>query len=205
MADRRITRGGFVSRLPAMPMERQFIDARAIDRSGYRDNNRKLFGLTVNPNVFLGSTIITFAAIIVTILFGSAAGDFFEWLRAAAVSKFDGLLLTAGNVFLLFCVALVLSPLGSIRIGGSEARPQFSTLSWISMLFGAGMGIGLVFYGVSEPVTHFVSSIAADAGTPGSAAPLQGAASDPKAARDLAMAATIFNWSLHPWAIYAVV
>jgi betaine/carnitine transporter, BCCT family len=67
------------------------------------------------------------------------------------------------------------------------------------MLFGAGMGIGLIFYGVSEPVTHFTASMAG-----GPAAPLGGAASNPAMSRDLAMAATIFDWALHPWAIFAV-
>lgn len=175
-----------------------------IDPSGYRHRGRRLFGLTVDPVVFFGSASIAVAVILGTILFGRGANAFFEWLRAAAVSRFDGLLMMAGNAFLVFCLALTLSPLGAIRLGGKDARPHFSTLAWVSMLFGAGMGIGLVFYGVSEPLSHFVSSLAADAGSTKSAAPLHGAAGNVEAARKLAMAATIFNWSLHPWAIYAV-
>lgn len=175
------------------------------DASGYRNRGANLFGLTIDPVVFFASAAITIAVIAATILFAARASAFFEWLRAAAVSRFDGLLMMSGNAFLLVSIALVLSPLGSIRLGGKDARPDFSALSWISMLFGAGMGIGLVFYGVSEPLSHFVSSVAADAGSLKSAAPLNGAAGDVDAARYLAMAATIFNWSLHPWAIYAVV
>ncbi|MBL8294069.1 MAG: BCCT family transporter, partial [Bryobacterales bacterium] len=136
---------------------------------------------------------------------GNSASVFFEWLRAGAVSRFDGFLMMAGNAFLVFCLALIVSPMGSIRLGGKEAKPHFSTISWISMLFAAGMGIGLVFYGVSEPLSHFTASIAANAGAPGSSAPLLGAPGNAAASRDLAMAATVFNWSLHPWAIYAVV
>ena len=177
----------------------------SVDASRYRNRGKRLFGLTVDPVVFFVSAAITIAVILGTILFANAASVFFEWLRAAAVSRFNGFLMMAGNAFLLFCLGLILSPLGSIRLGGKDARPDFSTLSWISMLFGAGMGIGLVFYGVSEPLTHFVSSVAADAGSAKSAAPLNGAAGNVEAARNLAMAATIFNWSLHPWAIYAVV
>jgi BCCT family betaine/carnitine transporter len=176
-----------------------------LDASGYRDRGKIVFGLTVDPVVFFVSAAIAVAVILPTILFAGAASAFFEWLRAASVSNFHGLLMMSGNVFLLFCLGLILSPLGSIRLGGKDARPDFSTLSWISMLFGAGMGIGLVFYGVSEPLSHFVSSLAADAGSSKSAAPLGGAAANVEAARNLAMAATIFNWSLHPWAIYAVV
>ena len=176
-----------------------------VDPSAYRNRSKRLFGLTVDPVVFCVSASITVAVILGTIVFGEASSAFFEWLRAAAVATFDGLLMTTGNIFLVFCLALVLSPLGSVRLGGKDARPHFSTLSWISMLFGAGMGIGLVFYGVSEPLSHFVSSLAADAGSAGSAAPLNGAAGNVEAARELAMAASIFNWSLHAWAIYAVV
>ncbi len=176
-----------------------------IDPSGYSNRGRRFFGLIVDPVVFFVSASITVAVILGTILFGKAASAFFEWLRAAAVSRFDGLLMMSGNTFLVFCIALVLSPLGSTRLGGKDARPHFSTFSWISMLFGAGMGIGLVFYGVSEPLSHFMSSLAADAGAAKSAAPLHGAAGSVGAARELAMAATIFNWSLHAWAIYAVV
>jgi BCCT family betaine/carnitine transporter len=173
-----------------------------LDASAYRNRSRRLCGLTVDPVVFFVSAGITIAVILGTILFADAAKSFFEWLRAAALSKFDGLLMMAGNVFLLFSIALILSPLGAVRLGGKEARPDFSTLAWISMLFGAGMGIGLVFYGVSEPLSHFVSSFAAGSAT--SAAPLGGAPGNVEAARTLAMAATMFNWSLHPWGIYAV-
>jgi len=101
---------------------------------------------------------------------------------------------------LLFCIGIALSPLGKIRLGGKGATPDYSRLSWFSMLFGAGMGIGLVFYGVGEPVTHFMSSMAG-----GSPAPLGGAPGDAEGARALAMAATIYDWSLHPWAMYAFV
>lgn len=179
--------------------------AQAPNLSVYSGRSRKILGLTVDPVVFFVSASITIAVITATIVFGNSAGRFFERLRASAVSHFDGFLMTSGNIFLLFCFALVVSPLGSIRLGGSEARPSFSALAWISMLFGAGMGIGLVFYGVSEPVSHFAAAFSFDGSPVKSAAPLGGAPADAGAARSLAMAATIFNWSLHPWAIYAVV
>ena len=70
-------------------------------------------------------------------------------------------------IMLLFCVIVALSPLGKIRLGGKGATPDYSRMSWFSMLFGAGMGIGLVFYGVAEPVSHFNAAMAG-----GGAAPL---------------------------------
>ncbi|MCL4409574.1 MAG: BCCT family transporter, partial [Gammaproteobacteria bacterium] len=89
-----------------------------------------------------------------------------------------------------------------------QADPDFSYIGWFSMLFAAGMGIGLMFYGVSEPITHFSTAfagveVAAD-GTRTDWAPLAGAAGDAEAAARLGMAATIYHWALHPWAIYAV-
>jgi betaine/carnitine transporter, BCCT family len=107
--------------------------------------------------------------------------------------------MSTGNLLLCFCVVVALSPLGKIRLGGKGASPDYSRLSWFAMLFGAGMGIGLVFYGVGEPVTHFTTSMAG-----GSGAPLGGAVGDADVARGLAMAATIFDWGLHPWAIFTV-
>ncbi len=179
--------------------------ASGLDSSAYHSRSKQILGLTVDPVVFFVSAGVTIAVIAATIAFGESAGRFFEWLRAASVSNFDGLLMMSGNFFLVFCLALAVSPLGSVRLGGGDARPDFSNLAWFSMLFGAGMGIGLVFYGVSEPLSHYAASFAADAGSAGSAAPLGGAAGNAEASRKLALAATIFNWSLHPWAIYAVV
>src|SRR5690606_19559524 len=123
----------------------------------------------------------------------------------AATDTFDWFLVIAGNIFVLFCLVLIVSPFGSIRLGGRDAVPDFSYTGWFAMLFAAGMGIGLMFYGVSEPVSHFTASFADDAGTAGGWAPLGGAAGDAEAARRLGMAATIYHWALHPWAMYAVV
>jgi betaine/carnitine transporter, BCCT family len=147
--------------------------------------------MTVNPAVFFPTALISLAVIIFTVVTPAASADMFSNLRAGAVSQFDWLLMTAGNLLLLFCVVVAISPLGKIRLGGKGATPDYSRLSWFAMLFGAGMGIGLVFYGVSEPVTHFTSSMSG-----GSGAPLGGAIGDPAAARSIAMAATIFDWAL---------
>ncbi|MCB1804267.1 MAG: BCCT family transporter, partial [Candidatus Competibacteraceae bacterium] len=133
------------------------------------------------------------------------ASAFFEWMRGGLTSNLDWFFLSAGNIFVVLCLFLIVSPYGSVRLGGTEAKPDYSYAGWFAMLFAAGMGIGLMFFGVAEPISHYSSSIAANAGTPESWAPLAGAAGDPEAARRLAMAATIFHWGLHPWAIYAIV
>jgi BCCT family betaine/carnitine transporter len=105
----------------------------------------------------------------------------------------------------LVALGLMLSPLGRVRIGGRDARPEYSYPGWFAMLFAAGMGIGLMFFAVSEPISHFNSSLAENAGAADSWAPLAGAPGDAEGARRLGMAATIFHWGLHPWAIYAIV
>lgn len=170
-----------------------------IDIGEYGKSNRNWAGMQINPAVFFPTALIALAVIIFSLVAPKASADVFSYLRAGAVSQFDWFLMSAGNLLLLFCVVVALSPLGKIRLGGKGATPDYSRLSWFAMLFGAGMGIGLVFYGVGEPVTHFASSMAG-----GAAAPLGGAAGDASAARSIAMAATIFDWALHPWAIFAV-
>lgn len=174
--------------------------SKQIDMGTWGQSNRNWGGMIINPAVFLPTAIISFSVILFSLIAPQASADLFSWLRATAVSQFDWFLISVGNVLLLFCVAVAVSPLGKVRLGGVGAKPEYSRLSWFSMLFGAGMGIGLVFYGVGEPVTHFTSAMAG-----GPAAPLGGAPGDVAAARTIGMAATTYNWALHPWAIYAVV
>ena len=141
-------------------------------------------------------------------MFQEQAGAFFGWLRPAITSTFDWFFLSAGNLFVLFALALIVTPLGRVRLGGQDAKPDYSYIGWFAMLFAAGMGIGLMFFGVSEPISHFNSAmggISLENGMRTDWAPLGAAAGDIDAARNLAMAATIFHWGLHPWAIYAVV
>ena len=166
------------------------------------------FGLDIHNPVFLISGLSIVAFVLVTLMFQQEATDFFGWLRPFLTSTFDWFFLLSANLFVLFCFVLMLTPLGSIRLGGDAARPDYSYMGWFAMLFAAGMGIGLMFFGVSEPMSHFASSMggtAMEGGVRTDWAPLGAAAGDPVAARNLGMAATIFHWALHPWAIYAVV
>jgi len=95
--------------------------------------------------------------------------------------------------FVVFALWVAFSRYGKIPLGADDELPEFRTVSWIAMMFSAGMGIGLMFYGVAEPLAHFTSP------PPGTVA-----AGSPQAL-DVAMATTLFHWTLHPWAIYAVV
>ncbi|MFC1681268.1 BCCT family transporter [Pseudomonadota bacterium] len=171
-------------------------------------DNVNPFGLDIHNPVFVisGLTIVLFT--LYTLMFQAQAEEFFGWLRPAITSTFDWFFLSAGNLFVIFALVLVVTPMGKVRLGGQDAKPDFSYPGWIAMLFAAGMGIGLMFFGVAEPISHFGSSMggtALEGGVRTDWAPLGAAAGDAEAARNLAMAATIFHWGLHPWAIYAVV
>src|SRR3546814_5138326 len=95
-------------------------------------------------------------------------------------------------VTLLFLLYLALGRFGRLRIGGEDAEPDFSYVSWLSMLFAAGMGIGLVFWGAAEPVSHFLQ-------------PPEGLQPESHAAARAAMRYSFFHWGLHPWAVYALI
>lgn len=166
------------------------------------------FGLDIHNPVFLISGLAIVAFVFCTLMFQAEASEFFKWLRPAITETFDWFFLSAANVFVVFCAILLITPLGKIRLGGDDAKPDYSYVGWFAMLFAAGMGIGLMFFGVSEPMSHFGSSLGGVAGEAGARtdwAPLGAAAGDVDAARQLGMAATIFHWAIHPWAIYAVV
>lgn len=171
-------------------------------------DNVQVMGLDIHNPVFFISAVVIVAFVILTLMFGETATAFFSWLRPAMTNAFDWPLLVAGNLFVLFALMMIVTPLGNIRLGGDDARPDYGYLGWFSMLFAAGMGIGLMFFGVSEPLSHYASSIGGavvENGVRTDWAPLAGAVGDIDAARHNAMAATIFHWGAHPWAIYAVV
>jgi betaine/carnitine transporter, BCCT family len=163
------------------------------------------FNLDIHNPVFVISGLTIVAFVFFALALPEQAELFFGWLRPALTSRFDWFFLLAGDVFVLATLALIVSPLGKVRIGGMDATPDYSYAEWFAMLFAAGMGIGLMFFGVAEPISHFLAAVGEDAGAPDSWAPLAGAPGDDPEARRLAMAATIFHWGLHPWAIYAIV
>lgn len=165
------------------------------------------FGLDIHNRVFAVSGLLVVAFVVLTLAFQNQVEPLFSGMRGWLTSNLDWFFIIAGNVFVLVCLGLALSPLGRVRLGGTEATPDYSYLGWFSMLFAAGMGIGLMFFGVSEPLSHFGSAFggtAVENGVRTDWAPLGGAAGDADGATRLAMAATIYHWALHPWAIYAI-
>ena len=157
-----------------------------------RDNIRFL-GLDVHNPVFVVSSLTIIAFVAGVLAFREDAAGVFDALYAWLTSTFDWVFMGAGNVFVLFCLLLLVTPLGRVRLGGPDARPHYSAWSWFAMLFAAGIGIGLMFFGVAEPVDHF--------GSP----PLGVDAADTAAAYRLAIASAIYHWGVHPWAMFAVV
>ncbi|MDE0851895.1 BCCT family transporter [Yoonia sp.] len=166
------------------------------------------FGFDIHNPVFAISGAAIVAFVFFTLALPEQADTIFKGMFNFATKNFDWFLIGAADIVLIFALFLIISPFGSIRLGGSKAVPDYTYVGWFSMLFAAGMGIGLMFYGVSEPLSHFSSSIGG-AVTEGDLrsdwAPLAGALGDQDGALRLGMAATIFHWGLHPWAIYAIV
>ncbi|EKO3563798.1 BCCT family transporter [Vibrio metschnikovii] len=165
------------------------------------------FGLDIHNRVFAVSGLAIIIFVFTTLIFREQVEPMFLHMRGWLTSHLDWFFMLSANIFVLVCLGLVVSPLGRVRIGGTDAVPDYSYAGWLAMLFAAGMGIGLVFFGVSEPMSHFSSSLSGAAiedGLRTDWAPLGGAMGDTEAARRLGMAATIYHWALHPWAIYAL-
>ena len=138
---------------------------------------------------------ITVALVLATVVFGVAAPASFEEatanLQAFLTSTFGWYYLILVTIIVIFCVFLIFSPVGTIKLGKADEKPEFSNASWFAMLFSAGMGIGLVFWGAAEPLSHFITPPLAEGGTP--------------EAQKEAMRYTFFHWGLHGWGIYALV
>jgi len=143
-----------------------------------------------NPPVFFVSMILTVTLVVWGLVapadLGYAASATKEWIS----TYFGWWYMTVVFAFLVFVIILMFSRFGHIRIGKDDDRPEWGTWSWFSMMFTAGMGIGLVYYGVAEPIFHFKSMPLAENGTADAAIK--------------AMDMTIFHWGLHPWAVYIV-
>nr|WP_203595324.1 BCCT family transporter [Salipiger sp. PrR002] len=161
------------------------------------------FGLDIHNPVFLISGAVVVAFVFYTLALPEQAGAVFSWLFSFATKTFDWFFLGAANIFVIFCLVLIVSPMGKVRLGGAEATPDYGYAGWFAMLFAAGMGIGLMFFGVLEPVYHMAVSSPLGVPSPfdadGNLIP-----ENVEAAKTMGLAATIFHWGLHPWAIYAV-
>lgn len=173
-------------------------DKYSIENTDYtvgQDNVQK-WGFDVHNPVFGISAGLILLFLIATLLSdASAAKALLDGLKWDIIAQFDALFMWAGNIFVVFCLALAVSPWGKIRLGGDKAVAEHSTLSWLAMLFAAGMGIGLMFWGVAEPAAYFTGWYET---------PLGVEPNTPEAA-NMALGATMYHWGLHPWAIYGVV
>ncbi len=148
------------------------------------------FFATVNPTVFIASAIMVLAFVGFGVSFPATASQVFEGIQGFITEYLGWGYLLAVTVFLVFLIWLGFSRYGSIRLGQPDDRPEFGYGAWFAMLFSAGMGIGLVFWSVAEPILHYQH-------------PPTGEGETMEAARQ-AMVYTFFHWGLHAWAVYVV-
>ncbi len=166
------------------------------------------FGYDIHNPVFLISGLSVVAFVFFTLALPEQAASIFSAMFDFTTRNFDWFLIASADLVVIFALLLIVTPFGSVRLGGTDATPDYTYIGWFSMLFAAGMGIGLMFYGVSEPLTHFSTAIVGstmEGDLRSDWAPLSGALDDQAGSIRLGMAATIFHWGLHPWAIYAMV
>ncbi len=143
-------------------------------------------------SVFIISMGITLAVVLWGLVAPESFGAFVGSMFNVLTDKFGWGYLLSMNIFVIFCLFIASSRFGKVKLGPNDSKPEFNTVSWFAMLFSAGMGVGLVFYGAAEPIYHFGS-------TPFGAEP-----GSIQAARD-AMRISFFHWGLHPWAGYSVI
>jgi len=158
-------------------------------------DNISLFGLDVHNPVFFIAAVTVMGFIGATLVFPDQTSVVLLDVRDWVLQTYDWLFVSTVNLVFLFCLVLIISPMGRLRIGGREAKPEFSTLSWFAMLFSAGIGIGLMFWGAAEPLAYYTDWF----GTP-----FDVEAGTPEAER-LSMSATMFHWGINAWSIYAVI
>lgn len=148
---------------------------------------------TIAPAVFWPALIVILAVAMLSVIFPEGSSTVMTGLQGWIVADLGWYYMLAIGIFVAFCIVLALSSYGRIRLGRDDDTPEFGLFSWFAMLFAAGMGIGLVFYGVAEPLGYTTGN--AKPGWDGEGVELSG----------LAMAQTFMHWGLHPWAAYAVI
>ena len=148
---------------------------------------------TIAPAVFWPAMAVILGVALLSVLFPESAGDVMETSQGWIVANLGWFYMLAIGIFVAFAIIVALSSWGSIRLGRDDDEPEFGLLSWFAMLFSAGMGVGLVFYGVAEPLNYTTT------------APKPGWDVEGVEASGLAMAQTFLHWGLHPWAAYAVI
>ncbi len=160
-------------------------------------DNIRPFGLDIHNPVFVVSAGMIILFVILALSFQKESAEFFGWLRPFLTKQFDWFLVLSVDIMTLFCLALIILPVGSVRIGGKDAKPDYSYAGWIAMMFAAGIGIGLLFFGVLEPVYYNFAEN-------GAARPLNIDITQP-GNEYIGVVGTIHHWGLEGWAVYAVV
>jgi len=160
-------------------------------------DNIQPFGLDIHNPVFLISSLVIIAFVLLSLANQEASASFFGWLRPYLTSTFDWFLVLSVDIMLIFCLVLIVLPVGKVRIGGKDAKPDYSYAGWIAMMFAAGIGIGLLFFGVLEPVYYNFSE-------GGGATPLGISHTEP-GQEYIGVVGTIHHWGLGGWCVYAVV
>ncbi|MBK1700805.1 BCCT family transporter [Thiococcus pfennigii] len=148
--------------------------------------------LDLNPVVFVTSAVVILGFVAASFIWLDAMAEFFNAAQAWIANTTGWFFVLAINAILIYVIYLGFSRFGKIRLGGEDAKPEFTLLGWFSMLFSAGMGIGLLFYAVAEPMYHLVT-------------PPHGAEPHSLMAYKDAMRTTFLHWGLHPWGVYALV
>ncbi|RCK69475.1 BCCT family transporter [Desertihabitans brevis] len=148
----------------------------------------------IHKPVFIPASIVILGLVAFAAVSSQTASDTFTTLNATITDGVGWWYILAATVFVVFAIFCAFSRVGSIRLGRDDEKPEFGMFSWFAMLFSAGMGIGLVFYGVAEPLSHFVIPPQAGRVPPGT-----------DEAANQAMELTLFHWGLHAWSIYVVV
>ncbi|MEE6075582.1 BCCT family transporter [Avibacterium paragallinarum] len=143
-----------------------------------------------NPFVIGATLLLVILLLVATLILPEKTTALLDWAKAGVFANFSWFYILAFSIFLCFLFVLSVSSLGNIKLGSNEEEPEFSFLSWLAMLFAAGMGVGLMFFGVAEPLTHYFSTI-----TTGSAEHKQ----------QEALLHTFFHWGIHAWAVYGVI
>jgi|TARA_B110000977_G_scaffold38075_1_gene51217 choline/glycine/proline betaine transport protein len=146
-----------------------------------------------HPVMAIGSALLVLGFVIFTIVDPQYAASVYNGAKSYIASELAWYYIGLMNVFLLLSLYLVFSRFGSIRLGADSDRPEFSLFAWFSMLFGAGIGIGILFYSIAEPITHFQANPFLDP-----------ALSMTPEAATIAMRLTVMHWGIHGWALYAV-
>ncbi len=163
-----------------------------MNNKNYQMPEAGLFAGT-HPIMAIGSGLLVMAFVLFTIINPEYANSVYSAAKAFIASDLDWYYVGLMSFFLFFSVWLVFSRYGNIRLGQDSDKPEFSDFAWFSMLFGAGIGIGILFWSIAEPIYHFQSN------------PLIGEAQQQTVeAAQVAMRISIFHWGLHGWALFAV-